>query len=293
MKARRGVDSKTLLVEIKKIVDEFDTKLTVRQIYYQLVSKHLIQNVISQYQRVSKILVKARHEGEIAWRDIEDRTRQETGGDHSEETPEEHFKGALAYLKSCYEYFNLPMWKNQPIYVEIWFEKQALEGIFDQVTKKFNVVQLACRGYSSHTMGYRLRQRIARLDQGKEIHIVYFGDFDPSGIDIYRFIQDMCERFGLNIEFSRVAITKEQIVKYKIPPMMAKSSDSRYAKFVADFGTDAVELDALRPDILQKLIEDAIREKFDYEIYEEVQEDQKKMRRTIKRMINKLLRGKG
>jgi len=290
MKAKRGVDSKTLIEEVQKIIAEFNTKLTLRQIYYQLVSKHLIENVRSQYQRLSKILVKARHDGVVDWEDMEDRTRAATGGDEEEETPQDHFDNALNYFKNCYHYFDLPKWKNQPNYVEIWFEKQALEGIFESITKDWNLVQLACKGYSSHTMGYELSKRLDNLDEEKEVWIFYFGDFDPSGLDIYRFIKDMCDRFNLTINFKRIAITKEQIRKYKIPPMMAKSSDSRYAGFVADHGTDVVELDALRPDVLQKLINDIIESKFDPDILEEVKEEQKEKRKHIEKMVKKVLK---
>ena len=254
MKAKRGQDSETLVKEVKQIMDEFQIKMTLRQIYYQLVSKHLIENIKSQYQRLSKILVEARHNGTIDWEDMEDRTREAKGGDDELDTPKNHFDSAFHYLKNCWQAYRLPKWKDQPIYLEVWFEKQALEGIFSEICKQENVVWLACKGYSSHTTGYELQKRIEALVEEKEIHIVYFGDHDPSGIDIYRFIQEMCDRFGLVIKFERVAITEEQIKEYNIPPMMAKSSDSRYAKFVADYGTDVVELDALRPDVLQDLI---------------------------------------
>lgn len=285
----RGKDSKTLLKEIKKIIAQYDTKLTVRQIYYQLVSKHLIENTISQYQRVSRIIVKARYNGDIAWEDIEDRTRQAKGGDEVEKTIEEYFSDVLNYFQTSYMYYNLPTWKNQWIYLEVWYEKQALEGIFDSVARKYNVTHLACKGYSSHTMGFELLKRVKRFGEGRETHIVYFGDFDPSGMDIYRFIQDMCKRFGLEIDFERVAITKEQIKKYNIPPMMAKSSDSRYNNFVAEYGTDVVELDALDPKILIELIEESIRKRFDFEIYKEVKKKEERDRKKLKKMINEIV----
>lgn len=285
----RGADSKTLLEEIKKVISEYTTRLTVRQIYYQIVSKHLVQNVLSQYQKISKILVEARHNGEVDWEAIEDRTRNAKGGDEEEESPDDHFENAKNYLKNCWEYYRLPMWKNQPKYLEVWYEKQALEGLFDAITKRYNVVQLAIRGYSSHTMGYELQQRLDGIDPDREIHIVYFGDLDPSGMDIYRFIQDLTERFGLKIKFERIAITPDQIKKYNIPPMIAKKSDSRYSGFVANYGTDVVELDALRPDVLQKLIQESITSRFDYNIYKEVLAEQEENREVIKQKIKELL----
>src|SRR5438093_11886946 len=50
--------------------------MTVRQVYYQLVSGQVIKNTKSQYKAVSNALVDARKEGRIPWEWIEDRIRQ-------------------------------------------------------------------------------------------------------------------------------------------------------------------------------------------------------------------------
>lgn len=287
-----NIGSEQIVVEVNKIVSQFSTKLTLRQIYYQLVSKHLIQNKIGQYKRLSRILVQARHDQQVSWNSIEDRTREATGGDEDYKSPEDVFERAKDYLKECWEYYNLPFWKDQPKYVEIWFEKQALSGIFDKATEDYNVVQLACKGYSSHTMGYELAQRLEEGHvQGREVHIVYFGDHDPSGVDIYRFIKDMCNRFGLDIHFHRAGITSEQIEKYNIPPMMAKTSDSRYNGFVAEHGTDVVELDALDPDVLIQIVKDEIEERLDQDIREETQAEEEQKQNEIKDLVENYMKG--
>lgn len=287
-----NIGNEQIVEEVKKIVSQYSTRLTLRQIYYQLVSKHLIQNKIGQYKRLSRILVQARHDSEIEWDSIEDRTREATGGDKNYSSPETVFEEAKEYLKECWEYYSLPFWKDQPKYVEIWFEKQALSGIFDEATDGYHVVQLACKGYSSHTMGYELKKRLSRSQvQGKEIHIVYFGDHDPSGVDIYRFIQDMCERFGLDIKFHRAGITTEQIEKYNIPPMMAKTTDSRYDGFVAEHGTDVVELDALDPNVLIKIVREEIEKRLDHDIREKVMEEEEENQDKIKEMVENYISG--
>jgi hypothetical protein len=50
--------------------------MTVSQVYYQLVSRQVIENNRSQYQAVSKALVRARQDGIIPWKWIEDRLRR-------------------------------------------------------------------------------------------------------------------------------------------------------------------------------------------------------------------------
>src|SRR3990167_10305739 len=55
---------------------EANRPMTVRQVYYQLVSRQVIENNRSSYQGVSKALVWARQEGHIPWDWIEDRLRR-------------------------------------------------------------------------------------------------------------------------------------------------------------------------------------------------------------------------
>jgi len=53
--------------------------MTLRQVYYQLVSKQIIENNQSKYQSLSNMLVEARQENIIPWEWIEDRVRQPQG----------------------------------------------------------------------------------------------------------------------------------------------------------------------------------------------------------------------
>ena len=50
--------------------------MTVRQVYYQLVSRQIVENNRNRYQAVSDALVKARKQGLIDWEWIEDRLRR-------------------------------------------------------------------------------------------------------------------------------------------------------------------------------------------------------------------------
>lgn len=291
------INRQQLIEAVRDIIDRYDTKLTLRQIFYQLVSKHIIPNNISAYQRLSKTLVWARHNGEIDWESIEDRTRILHGRDEEPETPEDHFRGAMRYFANCDDYYRLPFWHNQEKYLEVWFEKQALQSLFYRITDQYNVSGLPIRGYSSHTVGHELRKRVEEIIEQrpmiKEYIILYFGDFDPSGEDIFRFIQDMSEMFNLSINFEKIAITPEQIKKYNIPPMMAKKSDSRYNGFVAKYGEkSAVELDALDPEVLQKMIKESIERHIDEDIREERSEEQEELRAKVRAMIKKTLGAK-
>ena len=70
--------TQTLLDVIISVVEDYKSqglKLTLRQLYYQLVSKDLIRNKESEYKRVGNIVSKARLGGLLDWDAIEDRVR--------------------------------------------------------------------------------------------------------------------------------------------------------------------------------------------------------------------------
>jgi len=280
----------TLIEETNKVISEYTTRLTIRQIFYRLVSKHIIANTVREYGYLDKVLVDARWDGRVKFLSIEDRTRQFIGEDEELHTPEETFQGWLTAFLNCYKYHKLPMWLDQEKYVEVWLEKQALQGLFDEITRRYNVTLFPCRGYPSLTKLYESAIRISDKEEGKDVLILYFGDFDPSGEDIPRKIQEDLERLGRSFEMRKIAITKEQIEEYNIPPLPAKTSDPRYASFVETHGDEAVELDAIDPKVLQDLIREALEEEFDQGIREEVISREEEEQEQVKKMIEEALK---
>ncbi len=254
-----------LVPRVQGIIDEYSgMRLTLRQIYYRLVAAQAIENTVSQYKGLSSLLVKARLQGDIAFDDIEDRTRAMQNGYGDDRSPEAHFRMFWDYIENMDENYTMPKWWGQSSYIQIWLEKEALSALFSQVTNVEGVDLAVCRGYPSLTFLYEAAQGLLALD-GKEILILYFGDFDPSGADIERDVREyLRDEFGVKATFSRIAITRAQIEEYEIPPAPAKRTDSRYRTFVKEHGVAwQVELDAIEPRTLQGLVHDAITSHFD------------------------------
>lgn len=238
--------------------------LTLRQVYYQLVSRQLIENKVTEYAMLSKLLKHARLDGFVPWEAIEDRMRQSrlnrgwNDKDLFLDTELENF--LLGYRRHLQQ--------NQPNYLEIWIEKDALSSIFQRVADPYCIPVCTCRGFSSVSFLYELRQRIlsSQTDDQQPI-ILYFGDFDPSGEEMLPAmkitLQD--EMQVSEVVYEKVALTREDITKYNLPhdPNAVKKSDSRYQKFVEKWGRYAVELDALPPDVLQNRIREAIKSHID------------------------------
>jgi hypothetical protein len=105
-------------------------------------------------------------------------------------------------------------------------------------------------------------QRMIRR-RGQPTTVLHLGDHDPSGVDMSRDIEDRLSLFGAPVRFKRIALNMAQVEEHQPPPNPAKLTDSRSGPYVAEFGDESWELDALSPTVLAGLIEGEIRERLD------------------------------
>lgn len=177
---------------VNEVFNTYSAKMTLRQVYYRLVSKLIIPNNINAYKGLSRHLVKARECGDVDWTRFEDRARTTHGGDWGYDDVDDtraFVDGKLDDFKNCWEDITLTKWKGQDAYVEIWIEKDALSRLAQDAVRGLGVRVCPSKGYSSFTY---IAETVSRLRMiSKPIHILYFGDFDPSGMDIERDLSDM------------------------------------------------------------------------------------------------------
>lgn len=285
------------------ILRGYDQPVTLRQLYYQFVGHDLVENKVSQYQYLSEAMTEARIDGLIPWEWIEDRTRRTHAGDHNDGdyvTPDARFRGNLRHFIETPDRFYRPRWQFQPKYVETWVEKEALAGIFTSVCRDLKVVTFPSKGYTSTSLLKEAADRIQQM-MGKDVYdggppvrspyILYFGDYDPSGQDIERNIREkLQDTFHVPVTVERCALTRDQIDEFELPPQPAKRADARYEQFVAEHGNIAVELDALPPEELRRLIRESVEAHFDDDVFEtEVKPKQKEERETIRGHLDDVL----
>ena len=241
-----------LIEQAYNILSEYNP-MTLRQVYYQLVSRHVIDNKLSEYKRLSAALVRARQEEIIPWVWVEDRVRSPRTVSMWQDLED--------FMDTVKNAYRKDVWENQESYVEVWLEKDALSGIFADITRAYGVTLVVGRGYNSWSA---YKEAIDRFDSyDKLANILYFGDFDPSGEDIVRALKDSLNFFGLSPEIEKVALTRQDVTDYDLPPDFTKKTDSRSAKFVKQYGDIAVELDALPLSVLQQKIRESIESKLD------------------------------
>lgn len=266
-----------LIGQVQEIIEEYSMPLTLRQIYYQLVARQVIENLQREYKRLASILSNARKAGLISFDDITDRTR----------IPFKHssWDNLKDFMNDVKRGYRKSKWTNQNRWVEVWVEKQALQGLFEPITSKYDTWLVVCRGYPSLSVLNEANDRFP----DKPIHILYFGDFDPTGKDIPRSIKEnFRECFKVEPEIEIIALTEEDIKEYKLPPAPAKESDPRTWGFVEEYGNQVVELDALPPDVLQEKIRTSIENYMDLGRFEKDKRKEKKDIKGLEKMIDSI-----
>ena len=255
--------SLSVIEQANEIIDEYvadGLKLTLRQLYYQFVSRDLIANKQSEYKRLGSIINDARMAGLVDWDSIEDRTRNLRSDSHWDDPGD--------IMKSVVSSFRLDRWEGQQYRVEVWIEKEALIGVIASICSELDVPYFACKGYVSASEMWNASQRFKYIFTAQKPVIIHLGDHDPSGIDMTRDIDDRQNLFEGSAIINRIALNFDQVEKYNPPPNPAKLSDSRASGYIAKYGAYSWELDALEPRTMRNLISDTIAQYRDNETHQ-------------------------
>ncbi len=267
------------------IMSQYNMLLTVRQIFYRLVSSGFIQNTINSYKLFDRMITRGREKGDIDARSIVDRARQVMGGDYGYASVQDFVRTKISELEDT-EQYTRRIWDNQPQYVEVWVEKDALATLFSSIADGYRVVTYPSRGYSSYTKVYEAINKRFSLYGDRPITILHFSDHDPSGLNMTEDIQSRLYRYGSHAKVKRIALTYTQVRQFGLEPMPTKMSDSRWREYSVQYGNQCWELDALPPNELQNIIRDAIKVHVDVsrwnKTFKEIEKEKQSLQKRFK-----------
>ncbi len=298
-------DKLKLIASANLVIDSYQQKgfsLTLRQIYYVFVSNDLFpdgwmysnaggnkwvldlangtKNAPPNYDKLGDLISDARMAGLVDWYAIEDRSRSSYAN--------QHWQRPSQILEGTVNTYATDKWTEQPNYVEVWVEKEALQNVLQRACSPLDVRFFACKGYTSQTAMWEASQRLLlQASNGKNVHIIHLGDHDPSGVDMTRDIEERLDTFishndsGHSIEVHRIALNMDQVREYNPPPNPAKILDPRAKRYIAKYGDESWELDALRPELLVGLISNKIRSFRDQALWDAAVKNEERGRSTL------------
>jgi hypothetical protein len=234
-----------------------DKPMTVRQVFYQLVVRGVIEKTEKEYNgTVIRLLTDMRLAGELPFDWIIDESRRRL--------ITQAFDSLEDALEDTAKFYRRSALRDADDYLEVWVEKEALSGLVYDVASEYDVPVMVSKGMPSLTFLHSCAKQIrAASRRGKTTYIYQFGDHDPSGVLIPRTIQarldEICDmlKCPAGPVVQRVALTEDQIRRFRLPTRPTKRDGNRHAD---SFDGDSVELDALPPDELRSMVRAAVEE---------------------------------
>lgn len=261
--------------------------MTVRQVFYALTVRGVVAKTEAEYKgTVCRLLAEMRRARIIPYTWLADATRWQR--------KPRTFSSMESALRRTAQTYRRALWDDTPVGVELWLEKEALAGVLVDVTDEWDVPLMVTRGCPSLSFLYSAAQQVAeRFQNGQYTRIYYFGDRDPTGVDIDRQVVDGIDGcldaltggellFRDAATFERVAVTPEQIEEWQLPSRPTKKSDSRSKNFKGE----SVELDAIPPDRLRELAGDVIEQHIDRARLAILEQAEQEERRVLEQLVN-------
>jgi hypothetical protein len=294
---RFSPENEGLINIVNVILEEYRLqgfRLSLRQVYYQMVARDLLpdkwrdketgsKNNSRAYKNLGSLISDARQAGLIDWSIIEDRGRETVSLSHWDNPGE--------IVAAAANQFRLDKWEDQPYHIEVMVEKDALSGVLVPVCRELDISITANKGYSSSSTMYEIGQRLEDMVLGhdKQVLVLYLGDHDPSGIDMTRDVEDRLCLYSedQDIEVIRLALNYDQVQRWNPPENPAKDTDSRFESYRNQFGESCWELDAVEPAQLADLVRDIVEERRDEELWDAVVNKENTMKVELKEFVKK------
>ncbi len=244
-RAKRSLD----LIEAMHDAAELAQPITGRGIGYKIFTAGLIPSMArSEMQRVYRLLKEAREESDIPWEWIVDETREVERAST--------WTDPAAYARCVARSYRRDFWHQQPVRCEVWSEKGTIRGVLQPVLDEYAVGFRVCHGFGSATQVHD----VAEADDGRDLVVLYVGDFDPSGMFMSE--EDLPKRLarydGDHVTLRRIALMRSHVRGLPSFPATDKKKDPRYRWFAGNHGDRCWELDAMDPNDLRDCVEKAI-----------------------------------
>jgi hypothetical protein len=268
----------------RQILDvlEEDHPQSIRHVFYRMTNPRLAEPVDKTergYRAVQNRLKLMRRAGTVPYGWISDSTRR---GYHTAT-----YGSGAEFLRRHIGAYRADLWARSDAYVEVWCESRSIAGSIVDLCEELAVSLYPAGGFASITFAYEAADFIRQeVEDGKQAHVLYIGDYDPAGVLIDQSIETELRRHlggeraalladifedlvpgsggladlyeetegGVDLTFHRLAITEDQIAEFDLPTKPRKEGDRRAQHVKATVEAEAMPAGILR-DLLRVKIE--------------------------------------
>ena len=249
-KQRRTQEQMETLRSAIYAVAEADRPVSIRHIFYRMVTQNLVEKSAKGYQQLQKATVDMRDGGALPYAWIEDSSRHahwNTG-----------YAGVGDYAEAAAQLYRRDYWTSTDTLVEVWCESRSLAGVLGQVCREYVVPLFPSSGFSSLSFTYQAAGHIQESGRANAV-ILYVGDYDQAGVLIDKAIESRLREFLASwpgaLTFTRLAVNDDQIDTMGLPTRPPKASDTRSKEV-----TRAVEAEAIPAPAMRGIVSSALQE---------------------------------
>jgi hypothetical protein len=226
-----------------------DHPQSVRHLFYRMTDPRLeepVEKTERGYSQVQDRITKMRRAGTIPYGWITDATRR---GFHVRT-----FTNASDAIRAWHRAYRADLWQGAGIYIEVWCESRSIAGVIEGTCRDLAVSLYPAGGFTSITLAHQAADHINRATASGVLpaHVIYLGDYDPAGVLIDQSLEkELREHLdpAVDLQFSRIAITPDQIDEMDLPTKPRKRGDRR-----ALHVRSSVEAEAMPAGVMRELV---------------------------------------
>jgi hypothetical protein len=291
-----------LLDQVKGVLEEYVDYLpmTIRQIFYRLVGAHEYDKTERAYDRLCETLNKGRRARLIEMEDIRD-----DGVERAEVSRWTSAEDILEDMRLEAESFHLDRSLGQKTRLVVWCEAAGMLPQLARIANPYGIDVYSCGGFDSLTEKYKQAEAITKANRPTEV--LHIGDHDPSGGSMFNALSEDVQAFASSglvrirdpecgmtpfgpprssrpVQFSRLAVTPQQITDLRLPTAPPKPSDNRA------FRGQTCQAEAIAPDVLADILRRAIESRIDRAAYQRILEKEERERAEVIQRLRPTLR---
>ena len=267
-------DAVALLDQVRDVLTEYAEylPLTLRQVFYRLVGAHHYEKTDRAYARLSETLNRGRRAKLIDMSAIRD-----GGGTRIDASAWRDAEDFLSAVRSTASTLNLDRNEGQELRLILMCEAAGMVPQLAAVAIDFGVPVISSGGFDFVTEKHDLAAEIGRDRRPTEI--LHIGDHDPSGAHLFLALKEdvlaFAKPYGGTVEFTRLAVTPDQITELRLETAPKKTTDGRA------FRGETCQVEAIAPDVLAQIVRDAIESRIDQTVFRRLLAREKRVRKEL------------